>query len=102
MYIKVKIGNTDYIKEERIDIMENEENVITMHIEGDSSLCECNVKGMDNLYHLVATLFECLLNTEEEKEDQEKIIFLVLMALNDASEKYENDFKEILISLLSL
>ena len=82
--------------------MENEENVITMHIEGDSSLCECNVKGMDNLYQLVTTLFECLLNTEEEKEEQEKIIFLILMALNDASEKYENDFKEILISLLSL
>ena len=82
--------------------MENKENVITMHIEGDSSLCECNVKGMDNLYHLVTALFECLLNTEEEKEEQEKIIFLVLMALHDASEKYENDFKEILISLLSL
>ena len=82
--------------------MENEENVITMHIEGDSSLCECNVKGMDNLYQLVTTLFECLLNTEEEKEEQEKIIFLILMALNAASEKYENDFKEILISLLSL
>ena len=83
--------------------MKNKENVITMHIEGDSSLCECNVKGMDNLYHLVTALFECLLNSEEEKEDQEKIIFLVLMALNDASEKYENDFKmKILKFLLSL
>ena len=83
--------------------MENEENVITMHIEGDYSLCECNVKGTDNLYQLVTTLFECLLNTEEEKEEQEKIIFLILMALNDAAEKYENDFKmELLKFLLSL
>ena len=83
--------------------MGNKENVITMHIEGDYSLCECNVKGTDNLYKLLTTLFECLLNTREEKEEQEKIIFLVLMALNDASEKYENDFKmKILKFLLSL
>ena len=83
--------------------MENKENVITMHIEGDYSLCKCNFKGMDNLYCLVTALFECLLNAKEEKEEQEKIIFLVLMALNNASEKYENDFKmELLKFLLSL